>query len=79
MVSISKSSQPEVLGLIGHFVKMFDVLFIFAGTMKAFPNMAFGAVGVKDVSMAHVLAYESEQVGTYVRILYFMWLIWSHF
>jgi hypothetical protein len=29
--------------------------------------------------MAHVLAYESEQVGTYVRILYFMWLIWSHF
>jgi len=67
MVSISKSSQPEVLGLIGHFIKMFDVLFVFAGTMKAFPNVAFGVVGVKDVAMAHALAYESEHpTGQYI-------------
>jgi hypothetical protein len=67
MVSISKSAQPEVLGLIGNFVKMFDVLFVFAWTMKAFPNMAFGVVGVKDVAMAHVLPYESENAaGRYI-------------
>jgi hypothetical protein len=39
---------------------MFDVVLAFAGTMKAYPNLTFGVVGVKDVAMAHILAYESE-------------------
>jgi hypothetical protein len=46
---------------------MFDVLFVFAWTMKAFPNMGFGVVGVKNVAMAHVLAYESKHAtGQYI-------------
>ncbi|CAK9867220.1 unnamed protein product [Sphagnum jensenii] len=37
------------------------------GTMKVYPSIAFGIVGVKDVAMAHILAYESEHAtGRYI-------------
>lgn len=46
-----------------------------AGTFKAFPNLAVGMVGVKDVAMAHILAYEKpEAQGRYIcneRVLHF--------
>jgi hypothetical protein len=46
---------------------MFAFVLAFAGTMKAYPNLAFGLVGVKDVAMAHILAYESEHAtGRYI-------------
>jgi hypothetical protein len=46
---------------------MFDIVLAFAGTMKVFPNIAFGITGVKDVAMAHILAYELEHAtGRYI-------------
>jgi nucleoside-diphosphate-sugar epimerase len=46
---------------------MFDIVLAFAGTMKVYPSIAFGVVGVKDVAMAHILAYESEHgAGRYI-------------
>lgn len=34
---------------------------IHAGQMKTFPNYALNWVGIEDVVMAHVLAYEKDQ------------------
>jgi len=34
---------------------------ILNGTTKVFPNQVFGLVGVKDVAMAHILAYEKPE------------------
>jgi hypothetical protein len=47
---------------------MFDVMLEFVGTTKTYPNngMVF-LVGVKDVAMAHILAYESTR-ATYCNI-----------
>ncbi|KAH9547630.1 hypothetical protein CY35_11G043800 [Sphagnum magellanicum] len=40
---------------------------ILNGTMKVYPNIAFGITGVKDVAMAHILAYELEHAtGRYI-------------
>jgi nucleoside-diphosphate-sugar epimerase len=37
------------------------------GTAKTFPNLCIGWVGVKDVAMAHILAYESANAtGRYI-------------
>jgi nucleoside-diphosphate-sugar epimerase len=43
------------------------ILGLLNGTMKAYPNLTFGVVGVKDVAMAHILAYESQHAtGRYI-------------
>jgi hypothetical protein len=40
---------------------------VLAGTAKTFPNLCIGWVGVKDVAMAHILAYESAHAtGRYI-------------
>lgn len=37
------------------------------GTLKTYPNLAFDVVGIKDVAMAHTLAYESgHAMGQYI-------------
>ncbi|KAH9534836.1 hypothetical protein CY35_17G024300 [Sphagnum magellanicum] len=45
------------------------------GTAKTFPNLCIGWVGVKDVAMAHILAYESANAtGRYIcaeRLLHY--------
>lgn len=39
----------------------------YSGTSKTFPNAAFGWVSVKDVAMAHILAFEKpESEGRYI-------------
>ncbi|CAK9867222.1 unnamed protein product [Sphagnum jensenii] len=43
------------------------ILGILNGTMKGCPNIPFGITGVKDVAMAHILAYELEHAtGRYI-------------
>ncbi len=45
----------------------FTLWTVFAGTTKTYPNSARGFVGVKDVAMAHILAYESAHSnGRYI-------------
>lgn len=40
---------------------------MFSGTTKEFVNATFGWVGVKDVAMAHILAFEKpEAEGRYI-------------
>jgi len=43
------------------------ILGILNGTMQGYPNIPFGITGVKDVAMAHILAYELEHAtGRYI-------------
>ncbi|KAH9534830.1 hypothetical protein CY35_17G024000 [Sphagnum magellanicum] len=43
------------------------ILGILNGTIKGYPNIAFGITRVTDVAMAHILAYESEHAtGRYI-------------
>ncbi len=47
--------------------EIFDIGLVLAGTAKTFPNLCIGWVGVKDVAMAHILAYESAHAtGRYI-------------
>jgi nucleoside-diphosphate-sugar epimerase len=52
---------------------------ILNGTMKTFPNVSIGWVGVKDVAMAHILVFESAHAtGRHIcseRVLHYADLI----